>query len=394
MTAAATAPRSGSWKGDLAGAFADGAVLFPLLLALAWQTGASAAVMLATTGAAYLATGWLFRLPIPVQPLKSLSIMAIAAGASATELQVAGILLGAIYFFISVINVDRLAGRIPLVLVHGFQVGLGIMLILAALRMLGAEPAELALVLAAGVLLVLVTRQTGWPVLGAVAAGGLVWGLWHAVPAMAPAVDAAFRPTVVALMVLPQIALTLTNSVLGTQRAARDYYGQRAERVTPRRLLQSLGIGNLVAGSLGGMPYCHGSGGVTAHYRGGSRTWRSNAIIGVSLLILSGALVLGGGGLPEYPMVLQALLIGVIGWFHFKLAAPSWQHRHGRWILLIMGAAALGFSSMLAVLAAGVVAIGLARWAGLGFPAPGPGDAASQEPGPVPDIHSTPTAKP
>lgn len=372
------AQTSAPWRGDLAGAFADGAVLFPLLLALAWQTGASAAVMLATTGAAYLATGWLFRLPIPVQPLKSLSVMAIAAGASAQELQVAGLTLGLIYFAIAWLPVNRCSDRIPLVLIHGFQLGLGVMLMVAALRMLGAAPAELAVVVAAAVVLVLFTRLTRWPVLGLVAAGGLVWGLFHAVPVSGDVADTGIRATIVALMVLPQIALTLTNSVLGTERAARDYYGERAERVRPRRLLQSLGIGNLVVGAVGGMPYCHGSGGVTAHYRGGSRTWRSNAIIGSTLLAMSALLVLGGGGLPEYPATLQALLIGVIGWFHFQLARPSWQLPHSRIVLLLMGVTALLLSNMLAVLIVGSASL-LAAWRlGYHFPVPAlPGSDAS-----------------
>lgn len=358
------------WRGDLAGAFADGAVLFPLLLALAWQTGASTAMMLATTGAAYLVTGWLFRLPIPVQPLKSLTVMAIAAGASAHELQLAGLLLGGIYFGISWLPVNRFSNRIPLVLVHGFQLGLGIMLMLAALRMLGATPVELGLVVAAAVVLVLLTRLTRWPLLGLVAAGGLVWGLFHAIPVIGNDADSGIRATIVALMVLPQIALTLTNSVLGTERAARDYYGERAERVTPRRLLQSLGIGNLVVGVFGGMPYCHGSGGVTAHYRGGSRSWRSNAIIGTTLLAMSALLVMGGGGLPAYPATLQALLIGVIGWFHFQLARPSWQLLHSRAVLLLMGATALLFTNMLAVLVVGTASLLVAWRLGYHFPAP------------------------
>jgi len=367
---APTTAKSSPWRGDLAGAFADGAVLFPLLLALAWQTGASAALMLAATGAAYLATGWLFRLPIPVQPLKSLSVMAIAAGASAQELQLAGLMLGLIYFGLSWLPVNRLSNRIPLVLVHGFQLGLGIMLMVAALRMLGAAPAELAVVVTAAAALVLITRLTRWPVLGLVAAGGLVWGLLHAVPAGGEAADSGIRATIVALMVAPQIALTLTNSILGTERAARDYYGERAGRVTPRRLLRSLGIGNLVVGALGGMPYCHGSGGVTAHYRGGSRTWRSNAIIGSTLLGMSALLVIGGGGLPEYPATLQALLIGVIGWFHFQLARPSWRLLHGRAVLLLMGATALASTNMLAVLIVGGAALLVAHRLGYRFPAP------------------------
>lgn len=354
---AARGPLPRPHPGDAAGAFADGAVLFPLLLALAWQTGASAVMMLATTGAAYLATGALFRLPIPVQPLKSLSITAIAAGASAFELQVAGALLGLVYLTISLMRVDRLAARVPDALVHGFQLALGILLVFTALRLLGGGLPEIALACAGGAAVLLAGRFTGLPLLGVLAFGGLLWGLWHA--GAAPFADAAepLRAGVVAVMVLPQIALTLTNSVLGTERAARAYFGEDARRVTPRRLLLSLGAGNLVVAALGGLPYCHGSGGVTAHYRGGSRTAWSNGVIGTALLLLAALLLAGGGGLPAYPPVLQALLLGVIGVFHIQLARPSWRRRDSRLLLLAMGAMALATQDMLAVLAAGLVVL-------------------------------------
>lgn len=344
--------------GDIGGAFADGAVLFPLLLALAWQTGASAAVMLATTGAAYLATGWLFRLPIPVQPLKSLAILAIASGASAVELQIAGVLLGAIYLALSAAPVNRIAERIPDVLIHGFQLGLGIMLMITALKLLGPVPLELALIGAAALAVLLATQFTTLPLLGLLAIGGLLWGLWHAGPVtVSGTAGDGLRGGIIALMVLPQVALTMTNSVLGTQRAARAYYAAAAARVTPRRLLGSLGVGNLLVGAAGGMPYCHGSGGVTAHYRGGSRTALSNVVIGGTLLLLAAWLTLRGGGLPDYPAALQALLLLLIGLFHLKLAAPSWKTLPDRATLLLMGLAALAVQNMLAVLVAGVVAL-------------------------------------
>ncbi|MCP1727280.1 MFS superfamily sulfate permease-like transporter [Natronospira proteinivora] len=354
-------PRFRRRLGDVGGAFADGAMLFPLLLALAWQTGGSVVVMLATTGVAYIVTGWLFRLPIPVQPLKSLSIMAIAAGASAQELQAAGLLLGAIYFTISFMNVNRLAGRIPDVLVHGFQLGLGIMLLLTAVKLMGGNWHEMALVAFAGALVIGLSRLSGLPFLGVIAICGLLWGIWHADVPIVGDHASTLRPSVVALMVLPQIALTLTNSVLGTQRAANSYYGEAAWRVTPRRLLTSLGLGNLVVGALGGMPYCHGSGGVTAHYRGGARSWLSNVVIGNALLLLAAALLIGGGGLPEYPPALQALLLGVIGVFHIQLTYASWRRWDTALILVVMGSTALLAQSMLWVLVAGVAAL-TARW--------------------------------
>lgn len=355
---------AGRWRarlGDVSGAFADGAVLFPLLLALAWQTGASVVIMLATTGLAYLVTGWLFRLPIPVQPLKSLSLMAIAAGASAGELQAAALLLGGIYFSLSFLNVNRLAGRIPDVLVHGFQLGLGILLLVTAVGLLGGSWQEMAGVALAGAAIVTLTWATGMPLLGLLAVGGLLWGLWHAQPVATDTSTEGLRADVVALMVLPQIALTLTNSVLGTQRAAAAYYGDAAWRVNPRRLLTSLGLGNLIVGAVGGMPYCHGSGGVTAHYRGGARTWLSNVVMGNALLLFAALLLIGGGGLPEYPPALQALLLGVIGVFHIQLTYASWRKLDTAMILVLMGLTALLSQSMLWVLVAGIMAVA-GRW--------------------------------
>ena len=205
--------------------------------------------------------------------------------------------------------------------------------------------------------LVAITWRSHWPWLGVVALAGLIWGVATG-GGVAPApFSEGLRVGVVALMVLPQIALTLTNSVLATERAAHAYFGEEAARVTTPRLLGSLGVGNLVVAALGGMPYCHGSGGLTAHYRGGSRSWRSNAVIGVALLGLALWLVLGGGGLPGYPPALQAMLLLVIGVFHMQLAAPSWRRPQGRWVLVPMALAALLLQNMAAVLVVGALAV-------------------------------------
>ncbi|MDZ7827918.1 MAG: molybdate transporter family protein [Halofilum sp. (in: g-proteobacteria)] len=340
--------------GDISGAFADGAILFPLLVALAWQTGASAAVMLATTTAvAYLVTGWLFRLPIPVQPLKSLAITAIAVGASLAEIRVAGAVLGAIFLLILLADVNRLARMVPAVIVHGIQLGLGVILLLKALELLGLDPLLLAAVSAAVLGILGLTQVTGRPVLGGVAVVSLLWGFWEAAPAAAATTSVELRPWVLVALVVPQIALTLTNSVLGTQRTAQAYFGEDARRVTPRRLLGSIGCANLLVAGVGGMPYCHGSGGVTAHVHGGSRSEWSNYLIGSALLVLALSLHFGGGALPAYPAAVQATLLAVVGLFHLRLATPSWRRDETRPVLLVMAGTALLTQDMLAILATG-----------------------------------------
>ena len=99
----------------------------------------------------------------------------------------------------------------------------------------------------------------------------------------------------VALFVLPQLALTLTNAIILTALVAGDCFGERAQEVTPRRLSISSGLGNLLLSPFGALPMCHGAGGVAAHYRFGARTGGAPLMLGVALLAL--ALVPGGAGL-------------------------------------------------------------------------------------------------
>lgn len=51
-----------------------------------------------------------------------------------------------------------------------------------------------------------------------------------------------------------------------------------------------MGVSNVLAGFLGGMPICHGSGGLTAHHRFGAQTAGADLIIGSFCLV--GALFL------------------------------------------------------------------------------------------------------
>lgn len=95
------------------------------------------------------------------------------------------------------------------------------------------------------------------------------------------------------LLALPQVPLSLANSIYSTADAARQYFGDHAAQVTPRRLLSTMGMANLAAALFGGVPVCHGSGGLTAHYRLGARTGGAPLMLGILFLLLG---LLGGAG--------------------------------------------------------------------------------------------------
>jgi len=67
---------------ELSGALADLGVLLPLTLALITLNGINATSAFMVIGLAYVLNAFAYRLPIPVQPLKSLAATASALGLS------------------------------------------------------------------------------------------------------------------------------------------------------------------------------------------------------------------------------------------------------------------------------------------------------------------------
>lgn len=349
--------------GNFTGAFADGALLFPLLVALTLQVGMDAKMLLASTGVAYIAAGLVFRVPMAVQPLKSVVVAALALGAGAGEIAISGFAVGVACLILSCCYADRIATLIPKHLVHGLQMALGLMLMIKGAQW-GFEDqspfmAVSFFVLAACILIV--SWRINKPVMGWVAAVSLFAGLMltfrqeNTISVVVPT-ENLMRVDIILALVLPQLALTLTNSVVGTQDVVQRYFGEKATRVTARNLLRSIGIGNIIVAPLGGLPFCHGAGGITAHVKGGAHSWHMNLVIGGVLLmlaLLSWALKMPI--IPAYPKIFMAALLFATGWFHIGLARPSWQQTDLRLVMVIMGVTALLSLNMLWVLTMGIV---------------------------------------
>jgi SulP family sulfate permease len=88
-------------------------------------------------------------------------------------------------------------------------------------------------------------------------------------------------------LALPQLPMTLGNAVVAQADLTRQYFGDEvARRCNVRALALSMGLANLVCAALGGMPLCHGAGGLAAHHRFGARTAGSNLMIGGAFLVV------------------------------------------------------------------------------------------------------------
>jgi sulfate permease, SulP family len=111
------------------------------------------------------------------------------------------------------------------------------------------------------------------------------------------------------LLVVPQLPLTFGNAVVAVSDLAGEYFGPAAARVNPSRVCLSCAAGNVVSGVLGGMPMCHGAGGLTAHVRLGARR------PGMNLLLGGVFLGLGIFFAPQVPVILGLLPVWVLAAF-------------------------------------------------------------------------------
>ena len=381
-------------SGDLSGAFADLGVLIPLEAALIAVNGINPTSTLLGVGLAYISAGFYFRIPMPVQPLKAFSIIAIAQALTPSVIAAGALLMSlSLFLLASTRAVENLNRVVPLSVVRGVQFALGIILIRSALHMVFSEPflvggdgqryigiagTEVSLGLLVGLGGVLLLMLFLWrPLLPAAALvtvvgvvigivlveDGVTFTLGPADMAFAVPATSDFL-TALVVLVIPQLPLTLANSVIATVDVAQTYYGRRAVRVTPVRTSLSVAVCNVWAGLAGGLPMCHGSGGLTAHYRMGARTPASTALIGGVLIAL--ALAFGQSALAVRSLVpyavLGALLI-YVGAQHLLLGLKVTGKRDLLVVIVVGAVAAAPFANLAIGAGAGLVIYWTARWA-------------------------------
>jgi sulfate permease, SulP family len=301
---------------ELSGGFGDVGMLIPLAVGLIAVNGLNATAVFGGVGLLYLATALYFRVPVPVQPLKAFAAAALALQLDAATIAAGALMMTAVMAALAALGLaDRLAARFPAVLVRGIQVSVALLLAKAAFELAekgnwpGLAPidATLSLAIAAGACaLLLACRRSEWLpgsliVLAAgvgigLAAGGLPAGLDAGPAAVQLGLpQGADLATALSALLLAQLPLTFGNSIVATADVERAYFGSRARRVTPNKLATSIAGANLLAGLTGGLPACHGAGGVTAHYKLGARTALATAAAGATFLALA---IAAGASLP------------------------------------------------------------------------------------------------
>lgn len=281
-------------RDEISGSLGDLGTFLPLTLGYIAQCGLSPAPVFFFAGLWNVVTGVLFRLPIPVQPMKAIAAAAIAEGMTPAEIAAAGILVGAIVFLGGALpGAARLLSLTPLPVVRGIQLGIGLKLLMAGVRFILPLPAvgwDSLLVGALAVSLIVLSsfRRKVPAALLLFLAGFLLLGISR--PDMFRGM--ALRPWGPELIVpsaadwwrglakgaVAQLPLTLLNSVVAVCALSGDLFP--GKRVPEGRMARSVGFMNLFSCWLGGMPVCHGAGGLAAQHYFGARTGGSVVFLG------------------------------------------------------------------------------------------------------------------
>lgn len=286
-------------RNEFAGAFGDIGTDLPLIVGMILAAGLDGASVLIMFGAMQIATGLIYRMPMAVQPLKAMAAIVISTKLAGGVLYGGGLAVGILMLLLAGTGLlIALARVIPAAVIRGIQFGLGLQLATLALRqyVLAEGVPGYALAAVAFLITVVLLGNRRFPAALFVIALGVAYAFAYTLDAADLAssfglrLPAAHLPSAadvlagLVVLALPQIPLSLGNSVLATAQTARDLFPGRSPSL--RKIGTTYGLMNLVNPFLSGIPTCHGSGGLVGHYTFGGRTGGSVVIYGALYLIL------------------------------------------------------------------------------------------------------------
>jgi sulfate permease, SulP family len=329
---------------EFAGSLGDLGTLLPLAVGMIMVNGLDPAGLFLSVGIFYIATGLYYGITTPVQPMKVIGAYAIATAMTPHQIMASGILMGACLLFVGATGAIETIGKYtPKAAVRGVQLSTGTLLMAEGVRfMIGRAKLQLlhgtaepwltvqtvgpvpvgVLIGVLGALLTLLLLENrrlpaGLMIVGLGIFIGLVLGTHQGLREIRPGIyfsgllplgfpeGVDFTFALLALVV-PQLPMTLGNAVIADMDLSINYFGDAARRVTGRALCISMALGNFLSALLGGMPLCHGAGGLAAHYRFGARSAGSNLMIGGIFILLT--LVLGNHILAMINLIPMAIL--------------------------------------------------------------------------------------
>jgi Molybdate transporter of MFS superfamily len=352
-------------RGELAGAFGDLGTLIPFLVGYITVAHVDPTGMLVAFGLFKIFAGLTFKTPVPIQPMKAIGTAAISSGGLITPgaIWASGLFTGVLWLVMGLTGaVTWIASITRRPVVQGLILGLGLGFLLEGIKLAQDELALAAVIVALTFVLLSHERIPAMLVLLALGVGGALIrepGLLGALGAVSVrfqlpefALTKISWPDVVTgvlVLGLPQAGLTLGNAIVATVEENNELFPDRPTSV--RAVAIDHGIMNLIGTTIGGVPMCHGAGGMAGHVRFGARTGGALVILGV-LVLLTGLFLSESVG-TLFKLFPPALLGVILMFGGLELAAgvqPDAATKADRYVMLFtagvalwnMGAAYLG----------------------------------------------------
>jgi len=282
---------------EWAGAFGDVGTLIPFVVAYITIVKMPPLGLLFMFGITLMASGLYYRTPLPIQPMKAIGAAAIAGGISPAALYGSGLTTGLFWLLAGITGILRPIAKLATKpVVRGIMLGLGLTFMVDGINRMKTAPVLAIIALVVTYLLLTNPKIPAMFIL-------LIIGVVSAV-IMNPQIMSELAKihigfnlpvfslpmitwndlvTGTLLFTIPQIPLTLGNAVIAITAENNELFPDRP--VTEKKVAISQGIMNLVSPLFGGIPMCHGAGGMAGHVRFGAKT-------GGALIILGGILIL------------------------------------------------------------------------------------------------------
>lgn len=337
-------------RNEIAGSLGDLGTILPIAIGMILVNGLSSTGLFFSVGLFYIFTGLYFGITVPVQPMKVIGAYAIATMMTADQILASGLLMAILLFVIGLTGTMDIIGKnTPKSVIRGVQLSTGCLLMAQGVKlMIGnsniqdlyglAEPhlklqsvGAVPIGVIIGILGIIITfyflDNKKVPAAIVIVVTGLMIGFILGDLKSLPKINFSihlpewmpfgvpvkfdFMFAIFAL-VLPQIPMTLGNAVIANADLSNTYFGNASSKMTYKSLCISMGFGNLISFFLGGMPLCHGAGGLSAHYRFGARTAGSNLFIGFVFIAL--VLILGNN-IVQFFSLIPLSILGVLLFF-------------------------------------------------------------------------------
>lgn len=301
---------------EISGSLGDLGTLIPLLSACAQIGAIRMGPAVFWMGIFNVISALQWDIPMPVQPMKSIAAVAISDGMTPGAMTAAGVICGAVVMFLGYTGLIDVANKIiPLSVIAGMQVGLGVKMaskgfsywpvygwaedfdckitalltfILIMVLMMRTKLPSALIVFLVGVALTIVLMlrdqvpfEFGFP------------EFQFLMPSSADWVDGLVEGAI------PQLPLTTMNSVISVCALSVTLFGEPGieganpvdsgvgKGATRVSVASSVGLMNLIGCWFGGMPSCHGAGGLAGQYKFGARGGAAILVLGTAKIAIS-----------------------------------------------------------------------------------------------------------